>query len=247
MRLDAVAKQRPGAAAGPVCQASTGGGAGAGAGRGAAGVIRVRGCTACRGTNARSQGSNYRHRIMLQVAVLRSLPSSSSSLPLSLSLFTPLSAMLTGALLQPRPKTASFSSQAVVREQRQRRTVRPPTPPRRNTTQRNAPCHALQHLASPLIGGCLSAAHASPLPSPSPFGHFRGRALLRPIMRTQWSSIWFGQPVVRSLFGSHNAPPHTPLHCTPSHPATRATSCATWNWLLISRLCHSQLPLEGSS
>lgn len=237
MRLDAVAKQRPGAAAGPVCQASTGGGAGAGRGAaGAAGVIRVRGCTACRGTNARSQGSNYRHRIMLQVAVLRSLPSSSSSLPLSLSLFTPLSAMLTGALLQPRPKTASFSSQAVVREQRQRRTVRPPTPPRRNTTQRNAPCHALQHLASPLIGGCLSAAHASPSPSPSPFGHFRGRALLRPIMRTQWSSIWFGQPVVRSLFGSHNAP----LHCTPSHPAT-------WNWLLISRLCHSQLPLEGSS
>lgn len=158
MRLDAVAKQRPGAAAGPVCQPARdrgrmGGGEEGAAGRGA---IRVRGCTACRGTNARSQGSNYRHRIMLQV-----LPAL-SPLPLSLSLHLPLPIhptrlcrLLTGALLQPRPKTASFSSQAVVREQRQRRTVPPqPTSRQHNATFGATPCSASPHLTWPPIGGC---------------------------------------------------------------------------------------------
>lgn len=158
--------------------------------------------------------------------------------------------MLTGALLQPRPKTASFSRQAVVREQRQRRTVTPPTPPRRNTTQRSvprlaAPRSALPRLASDrwLLIRCACVAVAVAV-----------AVAFWSLPRSSIAEANHAHPVVKRLLWSARRPFFvwisqcpTPLHCTPSHPATRATSCATWNWLLISRLCHSQLPLEGSS
>jgi len=150
---------------------------------------------------------------------LRSAP----SMLLPLTRFGP-----TGALLQCHTNTASFSCQAVVHEQKE-------TP-------------LGLYRFSDRQTHCLSAAHApstspsSSSSSSSPFGHFRGRPMLRPIMRTQRSSVWSA----RLDIGVHHSPHslHSSLHShfIYLHSLSRQPSCdmelayvRVHHWQLISR------------